>query len=55
LSALLQFPFQSLNFSFIIEVFENTEDFESSHDGAAVDNNFPFCRLLPVAWFAQLL
>jgi hypothetical protein len=52
---MFQFPLQSLNFSLIIEVFENTGDIESSHDGATVDKDFPFCRPLPVASLAQLL
>jgi hypothetical protein len=39
---MLQFLLQSLNFSLIIEVFENTGDFESYHDGAAVEKIFPF-------------
>jgi hypothetical protein len=52
---MLQFPLQSLNFSLIIEVFENTGDFESSHDCAAVDKDFPFYGFLPVASLAQLL
>jgi hypothetical protein len=55
LALLLQFPLQSLNFSLIIEIFKNTGDFESSHDGAAADKDFPFCQPLPVAWLAQLL